>query len=453
MTSPPNLRFSAPAEYDRMLRRAHELTLAGVPQSDIAPAVQASWRRSLAAGVDPDGHRPRHLHEMRDVVELRREHPLDGVIPALSELLADVGSDGRHLLVIADAAGEVLWRVGSRSVLRLADGLEFVEGADWSESGIGTNAISEVVSSGQAAQFFSAEHLVRTHHEWACTAAPIRHPVTGVLLGVINVSGPLETITADSVRMVKGGVRLAEEMLRTRPELRMAAGRGQGGRGPASVGVPVVAGVPVLAEVPSAPVGFGRLNQMIRLLGDAPGIVRPDGSLVPLSLRRAEIVALLASRTRGWTAEELAYELHGELGSAGAIRIEMHRLRALLGDMVLSHPYRLSEGIRDTADAGHVLRLLHAGALAEALDLFAEPLLCRSTAPAIESLRRELTDAVGAAVRASGSAPLLSRWCATEMGAADQVAADELERLLGPGNAGVLAFRARARRHDREFGA
>ena len=432
MTSPQDLRFSAPAEYDRMLRRAHELTLAGLPQSDIAPAVQASWWRSLAAGVDPDGHRPRHLHEMRDVVELRREHPLEGVIPALSELLADVGSDGRHLLVIADAAGEVLWRVGSRSVLRRADGLEFVEGADWSESGIGTNAISEVVTSGQAAQLFSAEHLVRTHHEWACTAAPIRHPVTGVLLGVINVSGPLATITADSVRMVKGGVRLAEEILRARPELRMAAG---------------------VSVAHQMPVASGRLGQMIRLLGDAPGIVLPDGSLVSLSLRRAEIVALLASRTRGWTAEELAYELHGELGSAGAIRIEMHRLRALLGDLVQSHPYRLSEGTRGTADAGHILRLLHAGALAEALDLFAAPLVCRSTAPAIESLRHELNGAVGAAVRASGSAELLGRWCATEMGAADEDAVDELERLLGPGNAGVLAFRARARRRDREFGA
>ena len=62
------------------------------------------------------------------------------VMPALSELLADDPSDGRHLLVLTDAGGEILWRVGSAQVLRRADRLEFSEGADWSEPVMGTNA-------------------------------------------------------------------------------------------------------------------------------------------------------------------------------------------------------------------------------------------------------------------------------------------------------------------------
>jgi len=117
-------------------------------------------------------------------------------MPALRDLLADDSSSGRHLLVLTDASGETLWRVGSPEVLRRADRLEFSEGADWSEAGIGTNAISQALVTSQPVQRFSSEHLVRTHHEWACTAAPITDPLTGALLGVLDVSGPLDTLSA-----------------------------------------------------------------------------------------------------------------------------------------------------------------------------------------------------------------------------------------------------------------
>lgn len=148
-----------------------------------------------------------------------------------------------------DASGEILLRVGSREALRRADRLEFSEGVDWSGAEIGTNAISEALVADGPVQLFSAEHLVRTHHDWACTAAPITNPASGRLLGVLDVSGRLDTISAES------------------------------------------------------------------LLGDKPAAVFADGSRVPLTLRRAEILALLDSRSQGWSAEELAYELHGDAGT------------------------------------------------------------------------------------------------------------------------------------------
>ncbi|WP_260680833.1 GAF domain-containing protein [Arthrobacter sp. KBS0703] len=99
--------------------------------------------------------------------------------------------------------------------MRRADRLEFAEGADWSEAGIGTNAISEALVTGRPVKLFSAGHLVRTHHEWACTAAPITDPATGRLLGVLDVSGPLDTISADTPRMVRCAVGVAESLLGT----------------------------------------------------------------------------------------------------------------------------------------------------------------------------------------------------------------------------------------------
>ncbi len=421
------LRFSDPATYARTLRRAHELVISGVPRPEIPTSLVDSWHRSMALGISPDQHSPRHLHEVAEVLELRREHRLQQVMPALRDLLADDSRTGRHLLVLTDASGEILWRVGSPSVLRRADQLEFLEGADWSEAGIGTNAISEALVTGGPVQLFSAEHLVRTHHEWACTAAPITDPATGRVLGVLDVSGPLDTISADTLRMVRCAVRVAQALL----------GTSDGGTslgGPASVGASRRP-VPPAAR-PAAAVGS------LELLGDKPAAVFADGSSVSLTLRRAEILALLDSRSQGWSAEELAYELHGDAGTPQAIRTEMFRVRSMLGGAVESNPYRLAPGLAGCSDAARVLRLLREGLVADALEAYRAPLLSRSGALAVQLLRDQLDMAVGSAVRASGDSSLLVRWLATDMGSADSLAVEELGRLVGRDDPRYLAFRA-----------
>ncbi|MDH6236314.1 GAF domain-containing protein [Cryobacterium sp. CG_9.6] len=486
LPAPPDLRFSSPTEYATLLRRAHDQALSGATRPNVDPEIWASWQRSLASGIDPDAHLPRHVHNVADAVELRREHVLAAVMPALSELLADESAAGRHLLVLTNAHGEIMWRVGSPAVLRQAEELEFVEGADWSEAGIGTNAISAVVMSGRSAQLFSAQHLVRTHHTWACTASPIRNPLTGEILGVLNVSGPLDTVTADSLRMVKTGVRLAEELLRGRALTAPAAlprqrlepqvpwprselllpGVSRQVTETSALEVPRLSSEPGAPGVPrqrtDLPATASDLTRpppddltvtALQLLGDNPAVIFATGRRVALSLRRAEILALLDSRQRGWSAEQLAYEVHGETGAAATIRIEMHRIRALAPGLIESTPYRLAGAARGTSDVSQVLLKLRNRQPAEALDAYVGVLVSRSAASALELLRSELNAAMGAAVRASGSAELIKRWCETDMGSTDVAAVHELGRLLGETDAAYLAFRAHSERLDRELGA
>ncbi|WP_232223588.1 hypothetical protein [Arthrobacter sp. FB24] len=71
-----------------------------------------------AQGLSPDQHSQRHLHDVADVLELRREHRLQQVMPALIDLLADDSSSGRHLLVLTDASGDPVAR-GQVYVARL----------------------------------------------------------------------------------------------------------------------------------------------------------------------------------------------------------------------------------------------------------------------------------------------------------------------------------------------
>jgi hypothetical protein len=258
---------------------------------------------------------------------------------------------------------------------------------------------------------------------------------------VLDISGPLDTINADTLRMVRCAVRVAETLL----------GTPDGGTSLSASSLRSPSRQPVRRAAAAA--------ESLELLGDKPAAVFRDGTRVALTLRRAEILALLDSRSQGWTSEELAYELYGDagttaairtemfrvrsmLGDAGttaAIRTEMFRVRSMLGDAVESSPYRFVAGLAGCSDSGRVLR---EGRVAYALEAYRAPLLSRSGALAVQLLRDQVDLAVGSAVRSSSDAGLLIRWLSTDMGASDFAAVEVLGRLVGRGDARYLSFRA-----------
>ncbi len=111
-----------------------------------------------------------------DVAELdlrRRESGLYDVLDDVTRGLESVTASGENIMVVADLRGTVLWRSGSHRVLDQAARLGFVEGANWAEDSVGTNAIGTALVSRQAVQIFSAEHYARSHHPWTCAGG---HP-------------------------------------------------------------------------------------------------------------------------------------------------------------------------------------------------------------------------------------------------------------------------------------
>lgn len=114
---------------------------------------------------------------------------------------------------------------------------------------------------------------------------------------MLDVSGSLDTLSADTLRMERCAVRVAESLLGTSDD-------------GASVGVSTP--VHVSRQAVRRPVAA---VESLELLGDQPAVQFRDGSRVPLTLRRAEVLAHLDSRAQGWSAEELAYELYGDAGT------------------------------------------------------------------------------------------------------------------------------------------
>ncbi|MGW0818435.1 GAF domain-containing protein [Streptomyces viridiviolaceus] len=375
----------------RMLSEVRAAKLSGRAGPVAArPVIEQSWERMLRSGVDPD-HDFRSGLLSREEVERRREtSALRHVLPVLREGLLSVADVAHHIMVVADDEGRVLWREGSPPVLRKADGLGFELGADWREDVVGTNGVGTPAVTRRPVQVFAAEHFVRSHVTWTCAGAPITDPRDGRLLGVVDVSGPLETMHPATLAWVDSVAKLAEARLRERhlrslerlravaaPVLARLGGRAlvvdRDGWTAAVTGMPYVERValprspaggpkslPVfgpctveplaegwLLRAAEEPVPCGAARILLDLRRPRRWSVRVRCGEGPwtreLSPRHAELLYLLAVHRGGRSAAGLAEDVFGDPARTVTVRAEMSRVRRYLGAYLEHRPYRFRE--------------------------------------------------------------------------------------------------------------
>ncbi|HKQ42326.1 MAG TPA: GAF domain-containing protein, partial [Pseudonocardia sp.] len=354
--------------------------------------ISASWERSLAAHVDPDRRMPRAVYSDDEMTDLRNGHPLNEVMPLLRSTLVSIADEAMHVMLVTDADGTILWREGATRLLHAADTTGLSPGFSVSEASIGTNAMGTTLAVDAPVTIHSAEHLVRAYHIWTCAAAPVHDPDTGLILGAIDISGPIHTIHPAMAQLVSATAQLAENQLRVRlaiaderlrvrnmPHLTSLHGREGAlvtpsgriiasepyGIWPERVAVPEGGGRVTLAdgrEMEVEPLAEGYLLHAprratatphrsalsLRFTGDAAPRATLDGRSVPLTLRPAELLTALALHPDGLTAEQLAAALYGDDGNPTTVRGEVLRLRGLIGaDVLRTRPYRL-DAVVDT---------------------------------------------------------------------------------------------------------
>lgn len=384
-------------EATRLLKGVRAAALAG-RSSAVAPRTEIgeSWGRVLRSGLDPDGDNHAGLLSLSDVERRRQHSPLAEVLPVLRDALVSVADAAQHIMVVSDAEGRLLWREGHPSVLKLADGLGFEVGADWSESAAGTNGVGTPLVTGRPVQVFSAEHFVAAHHTWTCAGAPIVDPRDGRLLGVVDVSGPLNTMHPATLSFVTSVARLAAAELRGRhfaalerlrtvaaPVLCRVGGRAlavdDNGWVAAVTGMPPTdrltlpksprAGrvwLPSLGMCTIEPLPGGRLVRVgDESAGPGPAtarrvvldLSRPRRCTVTvsgdagdwtqeLSPRHAELLLVLALNREGRSAAQLAQDIFEDPTRTVTVRAEMSRLRRRLAEVLAHRPYRFSEDVR-----------------------------------------------------------------------------------------------------------
>ncbi|MFF3937286.1 GAF domain-containing protein [Streptomyces phaeofaciens] len=373
-----------PAERVRVLRRAHEtFTVAGTVPRPVRAVVADSWRRSARAGVGPDGSASVELAD-GDLGAYRSEHPLARVMPLFRELMGTFAADGEHLLAVCDAHGRLLWVEGHPATRRRAGRMNFVPGARWAESAVGTNAPGTAVAVDRPVQVFAAEHFIRRVQPWTCAAAPVHDPRTGRVLGAVDITGGNGLAHPHSLGFVQAVARAAESQLALLGSGRPAAGAAE-----------------------------------LTVLGREEALLLAGGRKVRLSRRHSELLLLLARHPEGLTGDELLCALYeDESVTPVTLRAELARLRGVLGPgLLLSRPYRLALPVECDVDV--VERRLRAGAVTAAVAAYAGPLLPASQAPAVVRLRRRLSDGVRAALVARRDPDLLADWAHAPWGEDD----------------------------------
>jgi hypothetical protein len=168
-------------------------------------------------------------------------------------------------------------------------------------------------------------------------------------------------------------------------------------------------------------------------MGDGVPSALVNGRPIPLTLRLAEILTMLAVHPEGLTGEQLAHLVYGDTGNQTTVRGEIRRLRALIGaDLLRTRPYRLVPTV--IGDLASVRSALRAGRADAALAACPGSLLPRSDAPAIRELRDELVAGLRCAVLAARDLDLLHAFTVHPLGRNDPEAHDEIVRSLPPGD-------------------
>ena len=173
-----------------------------------------SWRRSLATGLDPtDSLAPIEADES-EVLERWFEHPLGSLAHVLTEQLRKVAEESRSVVVVTDASGLVLHRMGEEWLKeRAAEQNHLVEGARWSEAADGTNGIGTALAADHAFQVFAFEHFNERHHQWICSGAPVHDPVSGQTIGLIDLSSLWKIASPRSLELVTNVARTIDQCL------------------------------------------------------------------------------------------------------------------------------------------------------------------------------------------------------------------------------------------------
>jgi hypothetical protein len=383
------------------------------------PVIADSWRRSLAVHPRREDAVVTSILDDDELAAYREGHALASVMPVIEDLLVQPASDSGILVAVGDAGSRLLWLGGDPSVRRRAEGMAFLEGADWSESSIGTSAPGTALATGSAVQIRGAEHFSPLAESFSCTAMPIRDPRTGEPIGVVDITGGEQAAAGHALPWLRAAVAAAEERLRG-----LAAGTRRttpAGRRPGdaadAVGRRGAAGAAVLS-----------------VTGRDQGILRAGDRELSLSVRHSEILVLLAGHPRGLTAEELAERLYTQPAPPVTLRAELVRLRRALdasgtGVRLLSRPYRV-EGLE--VDSMHALALLERGSHRQALGSYGGQLLPRSEAPAITELREELSATLREAVVGSAAVDVVLHYLRLPEAADDLEAWRTALRLLPP---------------------
>lgn len=186
--------------------------LTGNQSESVDPRVRAdiatSWRRCHLIGVKATSDDVPYEGEFD-----RPSRLLRAAAPVIDRL-ADQLTDSPATIMLADAEAQIVdRRAGGRELVRALDKAYVAPGFRYAEEFTGTNGIGSALEERRPFFVQGAEHFRENLLEFACVGAPVMHPISGTVEGVLDVTCRFDETNVLMKPLVLSAVREIESRM------------------------------------------------------------------------------------------------------------------------------------------------------------------------------------------------------------------------------------------------
>ena len=154
----------------------------GVLDDSVRDVVGSSWRRSTRAGVDPTLVEPVYASALG-------ETQLHALVSRIMHQMAAALVGEPVSMIFADPSGRVVHRICPDSAFgRRLEAVSLAPGFAYGEDSVGTNGIGTALLERAPTLISGSEHFSEPLMAFACAGAPVHHPISGALVGVLDLT-------------------------------------------------------------------------------------------------------------------------------------------------------------------------------------------------------------------------------------------------------------------------
>ncbi|WP_034276461.1 sigma-54-dependent Fis family transcriptional regulator [Haloechinothrix halophila] len=163
--------------------RERFLSAENVHSGEVRDTILKSWHRSKSLRVAAD-----HI-QLPYVKDPEQDTPLTRSAAPILRRLQDQLNDLPVSVILTDPNGVVLdRRTDDANLERYLDRVQLAPGFSYAEEFVGTNGIGTALEGLQPATVFGHEHYAESLDTLGCAGVPIRHPTSGQVLGLLDLT-------------------------------------------------------------------------------------------------------------------------------------------------------------------------------------------------------------------------------------------------------------------------
>lgn len=200
--------MSVTAAAARLVKAREDFLTGGRLPATIRTDISASWKRSQLWGALPDIRTLPFTEDINSDGQLAR-----AAGPVLDHLAAQISSSTAAIL-LADAEARVVARWADGGMRSLLDRTNSAPGFSLREEVCGTNGLGSVLEEQRPFFVLGAEHFSELFMDYACYGAPIRHPLTRRIAGILTFACEVKDSSPVMLGFVQSTCEAIEERLR-----------------------------------------------------------------------------------------------------------------------------------------------------------------------------------------------------------------------------------------------